>query len=166
MSDTSRKTTVIDGAEQIDLNSFMPYRIVMLGHEVSKVLSTAYVDEGLTTAEWRVLAAVGQADMMAARDVVALTPMDKMAVSRAVASLEEKNLVERQADVSDRRVLMLLLSPNGRTLYNIIAARALSIEAGLLATLDAGELKMFRTIIEKLEQRSIDDRNRIELETE
>ena len=42
-------------------------------------------------------AVIAQEDAVAARDVVARTPLDKMAVSRAVATLEEKELVERRA---------------------------------------------------------------------
>ncbi|MEL7488552.1 MAG: helix-turn-helix domain-containing protein, partial [Pseudomonadota bacterium] len=67
-----------------------PYRMVALGHAFGRRLSAVYDGENISVVEWRVLAVIGQQTAMAARDVVRQTPMDKMAVSRAVASLEGK----------------------------------------------------------------------------
>ena len=95
------------------LDHFAPYRIVSLGHAISGRLSRVYADENITIPEWRVLAVISQAESLAARDVVQRTPMDKMTVSRAVASLESKGLVAREPDQQDRRVNMLSLSATG-----------------------------------------------------
>ncbi|MFZ5618214.1 MAG: MarR family winged helix-turn-helix transcriptional regulator, partial [Pseudomonadota bacterium] len=93
---------------RLDLSEFVPYRIVVLGRAMSEALGAAYAGEGLSIPEWRVLAVVSQAPTIAARDVVARTPMDKMAVSRAVASLESKGLIAR-SPAADRRVSALKL---------------------------------------------------------
>lgn len=144
------------GRRALVLERFVPYRIVALGHAFSRRLSTAYADENVTITEWRVLAVISQADRIAARDVVRRTPMDKMAVSRAVASLEEKGLVLRATDPDDRRVNALSLSPTGRAVFNRIAALALDYEDALLATLAPEEAAAFRSILEKLEARAGD----------
>lgn len=136
------------------LDRFAPYRIVALGHAVSGCLSQVYADENVTIPEWRVLAVISQADSLAARDVVGRTPMDKMTVSRAVASLEAKDFVLRAPDQHDRRVNMLSLSAAGRALYDRIAALALQFEDELLAALSPGELAVFETALLKLEARA------------
>ena len=133
------------------LSEFLPYRIVVLGHLISRRLARAYADENITIPEWRVLAVISQADAMAARDVVAKTPLDKMAVSRAVASLEEKALVERQSDPTDKRVAELRLSAEGRALFARVAGLAMDYEARLLATLAPDEQQALLAILAKLE---------------
>lgn len=47
--------------------------------------------------------------------------MDKGIVSRAVASLEEKNLIRRKVSASDRRRVHLFPTPEGTKLYTAIA---------------------------------------------
>lgn len=133
------------------LADFLPYRIVALGHLISRRLSSAYEAENLTIPEWRVLAVISQADAMAARDVVALTPMDKMAVSRAVASLEAKGLVLRQADARDKRVFALVLSPEGRAMFTRVARLARAYEERLLAVLSEKDRASFNEALSRLE---------------
>lgn len=136
------------------LERFVPYRIVALGHAFSRRLSDAYADENVTIPEWRVLAVISQAERIAARDVTRRTPMDKMAVSRAAASLEAKGLVARTVSETDRRVSMLSLSREGRRLFDRISALALDYEDALLAALGPEEAAAFRSVLEKLEARA------------
>ncbi len=134
------------------LSRFAPYRIVAMGHELSRCLSRAYAGEGLTIPEWRVLATISQADAIAARDVVANTPMDKMAVSRATTSLEVKGLVCRVTDPKDRRVSSLSLSVSGRAVFERVAVLALSFEKKLLSALSLEERESFDKLLAKLER--------------
>lgn len=136
------------------LERFAPYRIVALGHALSKRLAKTYADENITIPEWRVLAVVAQADSLAARDVVRMTPMDKMTVSRTVASLEGKGLVVRALSNNDRRVNMLSLSREGRALFDRIAVQALEFEDALLSALDHDERAVFDRALSKLERRA------------
>ena len=138
------------------LDQFTPYRIAVLSHAISGQLANAYASENITIPEWRVLAGVAQAKALAARDVVRMTPMDKMTVSRAVASLEDKGLVERTASVSDKRVSMLFLSKAGRALFERIAEMALDFEDSLLSGLSQQERNAFNATVQKLEQRAND----------
>lgn len=114
----------------LDLAFFTPYRMVVLGRKMSEQLGAAYAGENLTIPEWRVLAVVSQEPAVAARDVVARTPMDKMAVSRAVAALEEKGLITR-GPAADRRVSALSLSVKGQSVFDRISAIAHAYEAKL-----------------------------------
>lgn len=134
------------------LEEFLPYRIVVLGDRLSRRLARAYADEGISIPEWRVLAVISQEPRMAARDVAARTPMDKMAVSRAVAALEDKGLVTRSEDDDDRRVLVLALSREGREVFNRIARRAIAFERRLLERLNKDERRCFRAALDRLDE--------------
>ena len=134
------------------LRRFTPYRIVALGHALSGRLAAAYTNENLTIPEWRVLAVVGETkEMVAARDVVRRTPMDKMMVSRAVISLEKKGFVVRAPDPKDKRVSMVSLSDAGRAVFNRVVERAVAFESGVLDALTSEEQSIFSNILSKLE---------------
>ena len=153
MTASSSSSAAAEKPRALVLERFAPYRIVALGHAIGGLMSRVYAHENLTVPEWRVLAVVSQADRLAARDVVRRTPMDKMTVSRAVASLEAKGYVARATDRNDRRVSMLSLSVSGRALFERVAARALDAEAELLAALSPAERAAFDSALAKLEAR-------------
>jgi len=152
MSETRKEERADDAAEGgLVLADFIPYRVVALGHIISRNLSRAYERENLTIPEWRVLAVVSQADAMAARDVARLTPMDKMAVSRAVASLEARGLVARRTDARDGRVYSLSLSAEGKAMFRRVARLARAYERRLLSPLSEEEQALLKALLARLE---------------
>jgi len=154
MSVASANAAREDENRELVLERFAPYRIVALGHAMSGSLSKTYAGENLTVPEWRVLAVIAQAEAVAARDVVKRTPMDKMTVSRAVASLERKGFVARAVSKSDRRVNALSLSKPGRALFDRVAKLALDYEDELLAALTDHERAAFERALSILEARA------------
>lgn len=132
------------------LSAFTPYRIVALGRRLSEELGNAYRNEGLTIPEWRVLAAIGEAPIIAARDVAQMTPMDKMAVSRAVLSLERKGFIQRER-TDDRRVSSLSLTSDGEIVYHRVVAIALGYEKNLLDRLSPADRRAFLEGLSALE---------------
>lgn len=122
----------------------------MLGRKMSEQLGAAYANEDLTIPEWRVLAVVSQEPAVAARDVVARTPMDKMAVSRAVASLEKKGLISRYP-AADRRVSTLSLSGRGKAVFDRISEMAHAYEAKLTDALTPAARDGFFAALDVLE---------------
>jgi DNA-binding MarR family transcriptional regulator len=154
MSETLDAPDGHEVASVLSLSEFLPYRVVALGHLLSRRLARAYAGENISVAEWRVLAVISQAQTMAARDVVARTPMDKMAVSRAVAALEGKGLIRRQPDRRDRRVATLALSAPGRALFARVASLARAYEDWLLAALAPDDRRDLLALLDKIEARA------------
>jgi DNA-binding MarR family transcriptional regulator len=76
--------------------------------------------------------------------------MDKVAVSRAVARLEKRGLVERTADRADRRRVPLKLSARGRAVHARIVPLALEYEAKLYGVLTAEERRQFDALSDRL----------------
>ena len=146
-----------ESPRRLVLERFTPFRIVALGHAMGERLKRAYADENIGIKEWRVLAVIAQADAVAARDVVARTPMDKMSVSRAIASLEGKRLAERAVSASDRRVNMVSLTADGRALFDRVAAKALAYEDSLLSSLSPEERAGLDRALEKLSRNANPD---------
>ena len=148
----------------LQLEQFLPYRLVSLAQGISTALSAIYREEfGISAAEWRVLANLAEMGELNPKDVALQTAMDKAKVSRAIKELSARRLVIKRRDDGDNRAYRLRLSDKGLVLYGKIVPLALSWEGRLLDALDASEYRDLLRIIDKLSRRieagvAIDDR--------
>ena len=136
---------------RLDLDAFMPYRLSVLTNRVSSAIARHYSDRfNLSVPEWRVMAVLGQAPGLSAREVAARTAMDKVQVSRAVQSLLAAKRLTRTAHSQDGRITHLSLSAKGLAIYNDVVPLALSLEEQFLSGLTAGEQKSLDALLAKL----------------
>jgi len=120
----------------LELDRFLPYRLSVLSNTVSTAIAGAYQERfGLTIPEWRVMAVLAMTPDLSAAEVAQRTAMDKVAVSRAVASLLRERRIVRQTAHADRRRSHLRLSAAGRKVYAQVVPVALDYERDLLAPL-------------------------------
>lgn len=140
-----------DDTEVLDLDAFLPYRLSLLADLVGRGISATYErDFGLTTAQWRVLAAVARHPGATAQRIVAMTPMDKVQVSRAVARLCEQGLLARGACPRDGRSSLLSLTHRGLALYRAIAPRAAAYDRALQGALTPDEQRSLLELTARL----------------
>ncbi len=133
------------------LERFLPYRLSVVTNRISGALSRHYATRfGIGIPEWRVIANLGRHPGVSANEVAERTAMDKVTVSRAVAALEHKGLLQRARDAADKRRSRLILSARGQEVYAEIAPLALGFERDLLTALTPEEHAQLDRIIEKL----------------
>lgn len=138
-------------ASRLDLESFIPYRLSILTNHVSRAIARHYSERfNLTIPEWRVMAVLGGAPGLSARDVADRTAMDKVQVSRAVDLLVRARRVARVVDGEDRRLTRLSLSPEGTAIYKQIVPLALNLEKQFLSALTVEERRTFEALLSKL----------------
>ena len=138
-------------AQALELEKFLPYRLSVLAQLVSESLHDVYAGPfELSVTQWRVMAALGRFAPLTASDVGQRIVMDKVAVSRAVASLMKRGLVERATDLDDRRRASLRLTEKGRTVHAQIVPLALKYEADLYQTLSAEERQALNSLCDRL----------------
>ncbi len=134
------------------LPAFVPFRLNRLADAVSEHLAAIYRGRSsLEVPEWRIIATVGQERGCTAQFIAASTRMHKTRVSRAIAQLLARGLIERAASPQDRRALQLRLSVAGRRLYAQLVPLALAREEALLGCLNAGERRAFLAALGRLE---------------
>jgi DNA-binding MarR family transcriptional regulator len=143
---------------RLDLDHFLPYRLSILSNRASDAIARHYSDRfGLTVPEWRVMAVLGQDSILApglsARDVAARTAMDKVQVSRAVASLVEARRVKRDEDAVDGRITRLSLTARGQAIYDEVVPLALHLEEVFLSALSPQERETLDRLMTKLTDR-------------
>jgi DNA-binding MarR family transcriptional regulator len=140
-----------NAAQALELENFLPYRLSVLAQLVSQSLHDLYAGPfELTVTQWRVMAALGRFAPLTASDVGQRIVMDKVAVSRAVAGLMQRGLVERATDRRDRRRARLRLSARGRAMHARIVPLALDYESRLYGALSSEERRSFDALTDRL----------------
>ena len=135
----------------LDLEHFLPYRLSVLSNRISQDIARLYADRfGLGVTEWRVLAVLGRYPGLSASELAERTAMDKVAVSRAVASLLTDGRITRDTHDADRRRSVLELSDEGRRVYAEVAPAALAYERRLLANFAAEDRAALSRLIDLL----------------
>ena len=142
-------------AGSLILERFVPYRLSVLSNTVSRAIARIYAERfDLTIPEWRVMAQLGRHGRLSASEIVRLTAMDKVRVSRAVARLSAAGRIAAIADAADRRRQLLALTPAGRRIYRQIVPLALEREALLLEVLDAAERAQLDWLLSRLQDQA------------
>jgi DNA-binding MarR family transcriptional regulator len=138
----------------LDLFKFLPFRLNRLAAEVSGALSIEYQQRyGLDIPEWRVLATLGfRHDACSAQYIAQCTRTHKSTISRAVATLLTRQLVERVENQDDRREFRLRMTRKGRALYEKLIPRLRRKEQQILSCLSARERKEFALMLGKIER--------------
>jgi len=135
------------------LEHFLPYRLSLLTNTVSQGIARSYRDpHDISVTEWRILAVLGRFPGLTASELVERTAMDKVSISRAVKTLEEKRLLFRETDRGDRRRMRLHITERrGREVLNQVIPMALRYERGLLDCLSKAESKTLSRLLRKLQ---------------
>jgi DNA-binding MarR family transcriptional regulator len=137
----------------LKLDSYLPYRLSIASNAVSRLIARAYEDRfGLTIAQWRLVAVLGEDGPLTQQAIGARTVMDKVTVSRATQGLVKRRLVERAPHDVDGRSHRLGLSKAGRRLYAEISPVALEYEARLLAQFDPSAVEGLKQLLLHLER--------------
>jgi DNA-binding MarR family transcriptional regulator len=138
-------------ADLLDLEHFLPYRLSVLSNRISQDIASLYAERfNLGITEWRIIAILGRYPGLSANEVAERTAMDKVAVSRAVASLIKQKRLKRQFDKNDLRRSMLSLSTAGEKIYSQVAPLAKQLQNTLLADFDDKERVLLNLLLDKL----------------
>ncbi|MDH3741547.1 MAG: MarR family transcriptional regulator [Hyphomicrobiales bacterium] len=141
----------------IELEQFLPYRLNVVAEAVSRSLSRLYEERhGISIAEWRVIATLGQYPQMTAKQIGAHSRMHKTKVSRAVARLTDRRLIERAANSQDLRETFLELTFDGRKVYEDLVPRALAFADDLGESFTEQERAVLDKLLTKLEVQALD----------
>lgn len=134
------------------LEEFLPFRLSVLSNRISSAVAKLYEDRfDLKLPEWRIMAIVGRNPNLIASQIVDISRMDKVAVSRAVKRLVEMERLTATGDPDDARRQRLNLSEKGRQIYEQVVPLALGVEQKLLADMSEEERTALRDAITRLD---------------
>lgn len=137
----------------LHLERFLPYRLSVLSNRISQDIADLYQQRyDLSVTEWRVIAVLAQHPGISAGEAADRTAMDKVAISRAVASLVDAGRVSRNTHVDDRRRAVLALTEAGQAIHDEVAPLALDYESRLLESLDPDERALLDRLLDRVEE--------------
>ncbi|MXN64423.1 MarR family transcriptional regulator [Stappia sp. GBMRC 2046] len=128
------------GAEVESSENYLPFRVLHAARLVERRIARALTAEfDLSLAEWIVLSALLDADQVSVRDLVPLTGLDTVAVSRAATRLSDKRFVRKIVNKHDKRLVVLSPSKAGRALAGEVDRKMLDLETAFLKGLGVQE---------------------------
>lgn len=140
-------------ADRIELEHFLPYRLSVLTNTVSSIIAGSYRDRfNLGIPDWRVMAVLARFPGSSAQQLAEHTRMDKVAVSRSVSRLVERELLVRKLAADDRRRSSLYLSAAGEDIYARIVPLARDYEARLLQDISPERRALLDRLLDDLQQ--------------
>ena len=139
--------------EHFKLEDFLPFRLNVLAQEVSERLSEIYAKRfSLDIPQWRILANLASRGEMTAQEVAFVTFSHKSTISRAVAELEIRKLIERTTSTKDKRAFAMGLTPKGRKMFEQLLPLVLEFEQNLMSKLASSEQAMLNDGLAALER--------------
>ena len=114
------------------LETFFPYRLAVVAEAFSRQLVAVYGREhGFSREEWRLLFLLEEAGTLDSLQLSQRTSLDKVQVSRAATRLEEAGLLRKSEHRTDRRLIVLELTPSGQALMRRLGRIARDFQARL-----------------------------------
>jgi DNA-binding MarR family transcriptional regulator len=107
-----------------ELDSHLGYWLRFLSNHVSGAFRAKVEAAGVSVSEWVVLRQLYAGEHIAAGAIADAIGMTKGAISKVVARLEQKGLLERALVEGDRRQQWLVLTAEGRSLVPALARLA------------------------------------------
>lgn len=147
--------------KSLHLTEFFPYQLTQLQAKVSDNIAEIYTGKfDLSRQEWRVLASLGNGELLSAKQIGEQTNLEKMPASRAITKMQAQGLLVKSMDKTDKRSFLLKLTEEGLSIYQQLIPMALEREQELLSVLSAQEKNQLHKIIEKLTLKSMEISNK------
>ena len=118
------------------------------GRLVTRMLERRY---GITRREWGVLMWLARAPGLSPSELAEHLELDRARISRAIASMQAKGLLHKQATSSNRRSAALQLSASGQALHDEILPQVRSFNLQLLGGLNASQQLQLSQLLEQLQ---------------
>jgi DNA-binding MarR family transcriptional regulator len=136
----------------IDFDDHLPSRLIVLANGLALHAYRLYSSTlGLRGGDWRIISALGYHAPISYNNLALRIGMDRAGISRTIASLLRRGLIERHKDAADRRQSILLLTRKGVAVHDKIAPIARAREQRLVSVLSEEELRCLDTALRRLQ---------------
>lgn len=137
--------------KKLDLDNHFPYLLKTISEYISLGTSRSdYDGVSIGIREWRVLSLLALSDDITAKDITALSGMDKATVSRAISRLRSDGLIETETDPNSWRSQKLSLTPKGIKVYDQMVPAKLERAERMHQELTDAEYKQLIKLLKKL----------------
>lgn len=142
-------------AELAPITAMMSSRLMVLANFLKRGAILRYKRlAGLSSVEFGLVASLGRRPPMSVVRLAEAVGQDKGQISRALAGLVSRKLVERRVNPRDNREVLVALTRTGLAAHDAIVAGAQERNRRLLEQLDDHEVTMLLAHIERLTRKA------------
>ncbi len=116
----------------------------------SRRLSTKLLQHNVTPPQWGVLVALWEQDGLSLSELAKRSFFDGPTMTGIVDRLEKSNLVQRRRDSTDRRVISVYLTDEGRRLESVLPALSAEANSEAVAGLTDAEIARFTETLRRV----------------
>jgi DNA-binding MarR family transcriptional regulator len=125
----------------------LPYLIGRLGRYLNIVIAVELDAQGVTIPMWRVIGTLWRRKTCSMGELSDAAAVALTALSRLVGKMERDGIVERRRSPKDARVVMVTLTPRGRTIAKRLIPPSLAMEKRVFAKLSTAEVRALRATL-------------------
>ncbi len=111
-----------------ELENSIGYLLNRAAHIAAAKFSDQLKPHNVSLQAWRILATLSELDNQSLSELADHTGAELSYLSRAILGVEEKGLVTRKPSATDKRTVLLSLTPAGRSLVRKLAPQGRAIE--------------------------------------
>ena len=141
--------------EIIDLNSHALSWIGKIHYDFGFLVQQAFKSQGLelTKEEWSVMKRLRVNDGQPQNDLAFITHRDKASMTRLINTMEDKDLVIRRKETSDRRMNRVFLTKNGKDVIEKVLPIMYDLIPKVQETLTKEEIETLIGTLKKVKSR-------------
>lgn len=153
MAKQAEKRSSIDAsATDSFLDEYLPYWLTQASRSITKEFHREVEREGLSNAEWRVLASLHGSAGETIGALCRLAAIKQPTLSKLVQRLEAENLVLRQPIASDRRQTSVTSTPKGRARIDALVSKARAQQRAVLQPFGSTNSRQLMDMLKELVQ--------------
>lgn len=128
----------MDNIKDLDLESFIPYRLSIVSRLAQALLASALESMDLTVAHWRIFICVNQHGICTLSQVSEFTRLPQSSLSRSIARMSDKGYLITDRDLNDKRNMKIEMSAKGIKTFEAAVA-SVNQRCNLALQLDENE---------------------------
>jgi len=141
-----------NGAKQRAMRPFgrsLPMQLLRAREALMQEFRPHLRAQGLSEQQWRVLRALAETGSMEINALGEVCKIHPASLSRMLPTLETEGRVERRADKTDQRYVIISITAKGRTLFQRMAKDSENIYAAIERRIGTRDVKLLYELLDK-----------------
>lgn len=138
------------------MNSFLDQSIGYLNHIVGLLLKRELLEIikrngiDITPEQWAVLNRLAENQGLTQKELAKASFKDAANITRIIDKLESKNLIERKANPTDRRIWKIYITDEGQEVRNLVEPLAEEVILRATKNIDSKDVLLYNQVAKKM----------------
>lgn len=139
-------------SEKVKAQETVDYHIKFAWHAISRMYNLKAVQHDISTSIGFILLNIDEKNGTPATKIGPILGMESRSLTRILKTLEEKGLIVRKGDDTDRRLVRIFLTPEGKKKREVSRITVLEFNNNIRKNIPADKLKVFFEVVDQINQ--------------